>query len=213
MLGCGLPAASPASTWPVVNTLLGLDTVPGATITRYCSSSVQTTRMALHAIKAGEGDVFVSAGVETVSRFGNGTSDIAGPDTRTRSSPTPGPHRGDAAAATTRGPTRASTACARRLHRDGPDRGERRHARGASPPGARRVRVRSQNLAEKAIADGFWAREITPVTTPDGTVVSTDDGPRAGVTSRRWRLKPVFRPTAPSPPATAARSTTAPPPS
>jgi len=55
--------------------------------------------------------------------------------------------------------------------------------------------VRSQNLAEKAIADGFWAREITPVTTPDGTVVSTDDGPRAGVTLDAVAgLKPVFRP-------------------
>ena len=55
--------------------------------------------------------------------------------------------------------------------------------------------VRSQNLAEKAIADGFWAREITPVTTPDGTVVSTDDGPRAGVTYEAVAdLKPVFRP-------------------
>ena len=55
--------------------------------------------------------------------------------------------------------------------------------------------VRSQNLAEKAIADGFWAREIVPVTTPDGTVVSTDDGPRAGVTYEAVAdLKPVFRP-------------------
>jgi len=55
--------------------------------------------------------------------------------------------------------------------------------------------VRSQNLAEKAIADGFWAREIVPVTTPDGTVVSADDGPRAGVTVEAVQaLKPVFRP-------------------
>ncbi|HEX6486696.1 MAG TPA: acetyl-CoA C-acyltransferase, partial [Nocardioidaceae bacterium] len=55
--------------------------------------------------------------------------------------------------------------------------------------------VRSQNLAEKAIADGFWANEITPVTLPDGTVVSTDDGPRAGVTLEGVsQLDPVFRP-------------------
>ena len=55
--------------------------------------------------------------------------------------------------------------------------------------------VRSQNLAEKALADGFWQREITPVTTPDGTVVSADDGPRAGVTLEAVsQLKPVFRP-------------------
>jgi acetyl-CoA C-acetyltransferase len=55
--------------------------------------------------------------------------------------------------------------------------------------------VRSQNLAEKAIADGFWQREITPVTLPDGTVVSADDGPRAGTTLERVAsLQPVFRP-------------------
>jgi acetyl-CoA C-acetyltransferase len=55
--------------------------------------------------------------------------------------------------------------------------------------------VRSQNLAEKAIADGFWQREITPVTTPDGTVVEKDDGPRPGVTMDGVAgLKPVFRP-------------------
>jgi acetyl-CoA C-acetyltransferase len=55
--------------------------------------------------------------------------------------------------------------------------------------------VRSQNLAEKAIDEGFWAREITPVTAPDGTVVSTDDGPRAGTTLEGISgLKPVFRP-------------------
>jgi acetyl-CoA C-acetyltransferase len=55
--------------------------------------------------------------------------------------------------------------------------------------------VRSQNNAEKALADGFWQREITPVTTPDGTVVSADDGPRPGVTLEGvQQLKPVFRP-------------------
>ena len=55
--------------------------------------------------------------------------------------------------------------------------------------------VRSQNLAEKAIVNGFWARDITPVTLPDGAVVSTDDGPRAGVTLESVSaLKPVFRP-------------------
>src|SRR5687768_14662749 len=82
MLGCGLPGGEQGNNLGrVVSVLLGLDTVPGTTITRYCSSSVQTTRMALHAIKAGEGDVFVSAGVETVSRFAKGTSDHL-PDTR-----------------------------------------------------------------------------------------------------------------------------------
>src|SRR5215207_2658092 len=82
MLGCGLPGGEQGNNLGrVVAVLLGLDTVPGTTITRYCSSSVQTTRMAMHAIKAGEGDVFVSAGVETVSRFAKGSADSL-PDTQ-----------------------------------------------------------------------------------------------------------------------------------
>ena len=73
--------------------------------------------------------------------------------------------------------------------------------------------VRSQNLAEEAIDNGFWEREITPVTTPDGTVVSTDDGPRARHHAR-GAVRSSSRcsgPTAGRPPATPARSTTAPP--
>src|SRR5690242_7899404 len=81
-LGCGLPGGESGNNMGrVVATLMGYDHLPGATITRYCSSSVQTSRMAFHAIKAGEGDVYVSAGVETVSRFAKGTSDHL-PDTR-----------------------------------------------------------------------------------------------------------------------------------
>src|SRR4051812_6810781 len=76
MLGCGLPGGEQGFNMArVVAVLLGLDNVPGTTVTRYCSSSLQTTRMAFHAIKAGEGDVFVSAGVEMVSRFAKGSSD------------------------------------------------------------------------------------------------------------------------------------------
>src|SRR6478609_7385384 len=73
MLGCGLPGGEQGfNMGRVVAVLLGLDRLPGTTITRYCASSLQTSRMALHAIKAGEGDVFISAGVETVSRFVKG---------------------------------------------------------------------------------------------------------------------------------------------
>ena len=180
----------------IVAVLLGYDHLPGATITRYCSSSVQTTRMAFHAIKAGEGDVFISAGVETVSRFAKGNSDSL-PDTQN-------PVFADAQARTdelAEGGTdwqdpRERRPRPRRLHRDGPDRRERRPARAGSPAQELdEFGVRSQNLAEKAIDDGFWDREITPVTTPDGTVVSNDDGPRAGVTLEAVSgLKPVFRP-------------------
>src|SRR3954466_948614 len=80
-LGCGLPGGEQGFNMArVVAVLLGYDFLPGATLTRYCSSSLQTTRMAMHAIRAGEGDVFISAGVEMVSRFVKGSSDSL-PDT------------------------------------------------------------------------------------------------------------------------------------
>lgn len=195
-LGCGLPGGeSGFNMGRVVNVLNGMDDVPAATLTRYCASSVQTTRMAFHAIRAGEDDVFVSAGVETVSRFGRGTSDTW-PDT----------HNARFADAEARSAEQAQ---------GGQDWHDPRQdgalpdvylAMGQTAENVARLRgldrreldefaVRSQNLAEKAIADGFWAREITPVTTPDGTVVSADDGPRAGVTYEAIsQLDPVFRP-------------------
>src|SRR6478735_5429628 len=170
LLGCGLPGGESGNNMArVVTTLLGLE-VPGATVTRYCSSSVQTTRMAFHAIKAGEGDIFVSAGVETVSRFAKGTSDHI-PDTR-EDGQLPDIY-------VAMGQTAENVARLRGLDRKELDE----------------FAVRSQNLAEKAIADGFWEREITPVTTPAGTVVTKDDGPRAGVTYDAIAgLDPVFRP-------------------
>ena len=197
MLGCGLPGGESGNNLGrIVSVLLGLDSVPGTTITRYCSSSVQTTRMALHAIKAGEGDVFVSAGVETVSRFDRGTSD-SWPDT----------HNPLFAAAEARTVSTAESGTDTwvdpRSTGDLPDpyiaMGQTAEnlarAKGVTREDMDRFGVRSQNLAEQAIADGFYAREITPVTLPDGTVVSTDDGPRAGVTYEAIsQLKPVFRP-------------------
>ena len=196
ILGCGLPGGeSGFNMGRVVSTLLGLDTVPGTTVTRYCSSSVQTSRMALHAIKAGEGDVFISAGVETVSRFAKGTSDhIPG---------TVNPRFDDAQS---RSATLAEGGQEWRDPREDGDLPDIYIAMGQTAENVAQLRgldrreldefgVRSQNLAEKAIADGFWAREITPVTTPDGQVVDTDDGPRAGVTYDSIAgLKPVFRP-------------------
>jgi len=76
LLGCGQPAGEAGYNVARVAAILsGLDDVPGVTVNRYCSSSLQTIRMAAHAIRAGEGDVFVAAGVETVSRYMNGASD------------------------------------------------------------------------------------------------------------------------------------------
>ncbi|MFC5993876.1 acetyl-CoA C-acetyltransferase [Pseudonocardia hispaniensis] len=197
MLGCGLPGGEQGfNMGRVVAVLLGYDTLPGTTITRYCSSSLQTTRMALHAIRAGEGDVFISAGVETVSRFAKGNSDSL-PDTHN-------PIFADAEARTVEAAAGGAEGWAD-PRADGrlPDiyiamgqTAENLALRmGVTREDMDHFGVRSQNLAEKAIADGFFAREITPVTLPDGTVVSRDDGPRAGVTYEAVsQLKPVFRP-------------------
>jgi acetyl-CoA C-acetyltransferase len=197
MLGCGLPGgASGFNMARIVAVMLGFDFLPGTTLTRYCASSVQTTRMALHAIKAGEGDVFISAGVESVSSFALGNSDTL-PNTQN-------PLFSEALARTeTRAAGGAETWSDPREADLLPDA---YIAMGQTAENLAQIKgitraeqdefgVRSQNLAEKAIAEGFWAREITPVTTPDGTVVSTDDGPRPGVTLEGVAgLKPVFRP-------------------
>jgi acetyl-CoA C-acetyltransferase len=197
MLGCGLPGGEQGFNMArVVAVLLGYDRLPGTTVNRYCSSSLQTTRMAYHAIKAGEGDVFISAGVECVSRLRKGSSDSL-PDTHN-------PSFSDAQART----ERASTGEAGSWHdpRQDSQLPDIYIAMGQTAENVAELRgvtreqqdefgVRSQNLAEKAIADGFWQREITPVTLPDGTVVAADDGPRPGTTMEKVaELKPVFRP-------------------
>ncbi len=195
-LGCGLPGGeSGFNMGRIVNVLNGMDSVPAATVTRYCASSVQTTRMAFHAIKAGEGDVFISAGVETVSRFTKGNSDSL-PDTMN-------PRFSEARARTDKAAEGGSDWHDPREDGLLPDG---YIAMGQTAENVAKLRgldrkeldefgVRSQNLAEKALAAGFWQREITPVTTPDGDVVSADDGPRAGVTyDAVSQLKPVFRP-------------------
>jgi acetyl-CoA C-acetyltransferase len=197
MLGCGLPGGEQGFNMArVVAVLLGMDHLPGATLTRYCSSSLQTTRMAFHAIKAGEGDVFISAGVETVSRFVKGSSDSL-PDTQN-------PVFADAVARTeTRGQGGAETW--RDPREDGriPDiyiaMGQTAEnvaqLRGITREMQDAFGVRSQNLAETAIGNGFWERDITSVTLPDGAVITRDDGPRAGTTIEKVaQLEPVFRP-------------------
>ncbi|WP_197318637.1 acetyl-CoA C-acetyltransferase [Saccharomonospora sp. NB11] len=197
MLGCGLPGGEQGfNMGRVVAVQLGYDHLPGCTITRYCSSSLQTTRMALHAIKAGEGDVFISAGVETVSRAAKGTSD-SWPDTHN-------PLFADAEARTAQaaesGADEWTDPRADGLLPDiyipmGQTAENLALHKGITRREMDEFAVRSQNLAEKALADGFWAKEITPVTLPDGTVVSADDSPRPGVTMEGVEaLKPVFRP-------------------
>src|SRR3954453_15275108 len=196
MLGCGLPGGESGNNMGrIVSVLLGLDDVPGTTLTRYCSSSIQTSRMAVHAIKAGEGTVYVSAGVETVSRFAKGTSDHI-PDTRN-------PKFDEATARTDEYAQGGLEWHDPRTDGNLPDvyiaMGQTAEnvaqLRGLDRKELDEFGGRSQNLAEKAIADGFWAKDITAVTLPDGSTVDKDDGPRAGVTYEAVsQLKPVFRP-------------------
>jgi acetyl-CoA C-acetyltransferase len=194
MLGCGLPGGEQGYNMArVVSILAGLPDVPGTTITRYCSSSLQTIRMAAHAIRAGEGDVFLAAGVEMVSRFVKGNSDSL-PDTTN-------PQFGEAAERTA---ARAKGGAESWKPADGPP--DIYIAMGQTAENVAELEhvsreemdtfaTLSQERAVTSQENGFFEREITPVTRPDGTVVSKDDGPRPGTTVEKLAtLQPVFRP-------------------
>jgi len=173
--------------------LAGLPQAPGVTVNRYCSSSLQTIRMAAHAIKAGEGHAFVAGGVETVSRFIKGMSDglpdthnpvFADAEARTKARGAGGqppwtPEPGLADVYVAMGQTAENVAEAEHVTREEMDE----------------FALRSQQRAVESQENGFFEREITPVTTPDGTVVGRDDGPRPGTTMEKLAaLKPAFRP-------------------
>jgi acetyl-CoA C-acetyltransferase len=198
LLGCGMPGGEQGMNMArVVAVLSGLDETAGTTVNRYCASSLQTTRMAFHAIKAGEGDVFVSAGVESVSRSARGSSDhIPGEDVTN-------PRFADAVARTARAAAGGVDWHDPREDGELPDvyvaMGQTaENVAGLTGTGRfeqDEYAALSQNRAEAAIASGFWGRDVTPVTLPDGTVVAADDGPRAGVTVEALAgLSPVFRP-------------------
>src|ERR1017187_10508337 len=192
ILGCGQPAGESGFNVARVAALLaGLDNVPGVTVNRYCSSSLQTIRMAAHAIRCGEGDVFIAAGVETVSRFGNGASDngkavnplfadaMARTQNRSEKVTEPWtPAQGLADIYIAMGQTAENVAEYEHVSRLEMDE----------------FAVRSQELAVASQANGFFEGEIIPVTLPDGTVITKDDGPRAGTTLEKLStLQPVFR--------------------
>jgi len=192
--GCGQPAGeSGYNVARVVAILAGIAQAPGVTVNRYCSSSLQTIRMAAHAIKAGEGDVFVAGGVETVSRFAKGMSDglpgthnslLAGAEARSAKRHEGGqgawtPPKGLPDVYIAMGETAENVAELEKVARADMDE----------------FAALSQNRAVEAQKNGFFEREITPVTTDDGTVVTTDDGPRPDTTVEKLsQLQPVFRP-------------------
>jgi acetyl-CoA C-acetyltransferase len=192
MLGCGQPAGEAGYNLArVAAVLAGMDDVPGVTVNRYCSSSLQTIRMAAHAIRAGEGDVFIAAGVEAVSRYKSGASDV-------------GPHHESFADAEARTAERSQGGADTWTPPSGlPDiyiaMGQTAEnvvqSEGVSRQDMDEWGARSQQRAVESQENGFFEREITPYTLPDGTVVSKDDGPRAGTTVEKLaELKPVFRP-------------------
>ncbi len=195
--GCAEPSGKHGSNMArVIAVLAGLDRLPAATVNRFCASSTQTMRMAFHAIKAGEGDTFLVGGVECVSQY-TSFSGAGGSEGDTQN-----PLFAQAAERS------AETARTNAVWTDPREQGllpdvylamgqtaeNVATSRGISRQRQDEWGVTSQNRAEKAIADGFFAREILPVTLADGSVVSTDDGPRAGVTLEGVQgLNPVFR--------------------
>jgi acetyl-CoA C-acetyltransferase len=152
--------------------LAGIDHhVPACTLNRFCASSLQTIRMAFHAIKVGEGDQYVAAGVESVSNAGGGA-------------PVPYHPKLDGSENSLydvyipMGQTAENVAERCSVSREAQDEWA----------------VISQARAVAARDDGHFDREIVPVTTPDGTEVTKDDGPRPNTTMEALaNLKPAFR--------------------
>ena len=172
MVGCGFPEGEQGmNLGRRVALLAGLGhSVPGTTVNRFCASSLQTIRMAFHAIKAGEGDAYVAAGIESVSRVNQMPRDFSELHPKLL---------GEIANVyITMGMTAENVAERFDVSREEMDR----------------FGLQSQERAIAAIDAGFYEREITPYTLDDGTVVSADDGPRRGTTLEKLAsLKPVFK--------------------
>jgi acetyl-CoA C-acetyltransferase len=175
LCGCGLPGGEQGFNLARVVSILSRVNSPGVTVNRYCSSSLATTRMAAHAIRAGEGDVFLSVGVECVSRFGNGTSD---PRSARNPRLEPGNAENFPDIYISMGLTAENVAEREGITREEMDR----------------YAVKSQTAAVAAQESGFFDREIVPVLLPNGEMFSRDDGPRAGTTMEVLAtLKAAFR--------------------
>jgi acetyl-CoA C-acetyltransferase len=191
IVGCGEPAGEAGyNVARVAAVMAGLDDVPGVTVNRYCSSSLQAVRMAAHAIKAGEGDVFVAGGVETVSRYVHGFADT-------------GPHNPAFAEAEARSGARGPKVTEPWTPHGGLDdvyiaMGQTAEnvaeLKGVSREIQDEYALRSQRLAVESQDNGFFEREIVAVTTPSGTRVERDDGPRRETSMEALaQLKPAFR--------------------
>ena len=196
ILGCGLPGGEQGfNMGRVVAILAGMPDVPGCTITRYCSSSLQSIRMAAHAIRAGEGDAFVAAGVEAVSRFMVGGSSDHTPGTQNPTFQDAG-LRTIARAAGDQGDWTPPTGLPDVYIAMGETAENVAEVEGVTREEMDDYAFRSQQRAGAAIARGFFEREITPYVRKDGSVVAADDCPRPQTEREKLgSLAPAFRPT------------------
>jgi acetyl-CoA C-acetyltransferase len=174
--GCGLPGGEQGHNIGRVVSILARIDVPGVTVNRYCSSSLMTTRMAAHAIEAGEGDVFLSVGVECVSRYGSGYPDP--PDTYNQRL-VPGNTEEYPDIYIAMGLTAENVAVREKIGREEMDK----------------FALQSQQRAVRSQDDGFFEREIIPVPLPNGQTFTKDDGPRRNTSLEALgALEPAFRP-------------------
>jgi acetyl-CoA C-acetyltransferase len=189
--GCGQPAGEAGSNVARVSAILAGIDAPGVTVNRYCSSSLQTIRMATHAIRAGEGDVFIAGGVETVSRFQYGAADTGSPNEKFRDARNRTKERTEGGKPAWTPPAGLPDVYIAM----GQTAENVRESEGVTRQEMDEFAALSQDRAVSSQENGFFEREITPVTLPDGSVVTKDDGPRAGTTVEKLAtLKPVFRP-------------------
>ncbi len=173
--GCGLPGGEQGFNLGRIVSILARLNCPGTTVTRYCASSLQSTRMAAHAIRAGEGDVFLSVGVESTTRYQYGTSDIPSCQNPRLEPENP---NGYPDIYIQMGETAEIVAEHERVSREEMDR----------------FGLRSQERAVAAQDGGFFDREIVPVPLPDGRVMTADDGPRRNTSLEKLAsLEPAFR--------------------
>jgi acetyl-CoA C-acetyltransferase len=190
IMGCGMPAGESGHNIARVAAILAGWEVPGVTMNRYCASSLVAIRTAAHAVRAGEGDVFMCAGVEAVSRYVNGFADAGGHNpafaeaqarTEARSPAVSEPWtplKGLPDVYIAMGQTAENVVEQEKVSREDMDR----------------FACLSQNRAVESQNNGYFEQEIIPVTLEDGTVVSKDDGPRPGTTVEVLaNLKPSFR--------------------
>ena len=174
--GCGLPGGEQGHNIGRVVSILSRLDVPGVTVNRYCSSSLMTTRMATHAIEAGEGDVFLSVGVECVSRYGSGYPDP--PDTYNPKL-VPGNPDEYPDVYIAMGQTAENVRIRENITRQEMDR----------------FALQSQQRAVASQDNGFFEREIVPVPLPNGQTFAKDDGPRRNTSLEALAaLEPAFRP-------------------